>query len=99
MSRVNGSLGLIIVLLVPLVALASAAPVSGAPEGQVVWGAHASLVPSWFDPAEMIQGTVFMILYAMHDAVVKPMPGKGLAPSGRVVDRVARWARLRVRPA
>jgi len=81
MSRIITSLGVIIVLLVPLVVLAGAGPVSAAPEGQVVWGAHTSLVPSWFDPAEMIQGTVFMILYAMHDAVVKPMPGKGVAPS------------------
>ena len=81
MSRVDRSLGLIIVLLVPLVVLTDTGPVSAAPEGQVVWAAHTSLVPSWFDPAEMIQGTVFMVLYAMHDALVKPMPGKGFAPS------------------
>lgn len=66
MNRINGSLGPIIVLLVLFVVLAVAAPVNAAPEGQVVWGAHTSLVPSWFDPAEMIQGTVFMVLYAMH---------------------------------
>jgi hypothetical protein len=34
MSRVDQSLGLIIVLLVPLVVLAGAAPVSAAPEGK-----------------------------------------------------------------
>ena len=72
MSRVDRSLGLIIVLLVPLVVLTATGPVSAAPEGQVVWAAHTSLVPSWFDPAEMIQGTVFMVLYAMHDALVRP---------------------------
>src|SRR5690349_11707639 len=54
----------------------------GAPKGQLTWGVHISLAPTWFDPAEtpgLI--TPFMVLYALHDAVVKPMPGKTLAPS------------------
>ncbi|MET0488461.1 MAG: ABC transporter substrate-binding protein, partial [Candidatus Rokuibacteriota bacterium] len=53
-----------------------------APDGQMVWGVHISLAPTWFDPAEtpgMI--TPFMIMYALHDAVVKPMPGQPKAPS------------------
>src|SRR5262249_33174792 len=39
-------------------------------------GAHISLAPTWFDPAET-PGiiTPFMLLYAMHDAVMKAMPG------------------------
>jgi peptide/nickel transport system substrate-binding protein len=51
-------------------------------EGQLTWGVHISLAPTWFDPAEtpgMI--TPFMVMYALHDAMVKPMPGKPLAPS------------------
>ena len=42
---------------------------------------HVSLAPTWFDPAET-PGiiTPFMVLYALHDAMVKPMPGKPLAP-------------------
>ena len=54
----------------------------GAPKGQLTWGVHISLAPTWFDPAET-PGiiTPFMVLYALHDAVVKPMPGKKLAPS------------------
>ena len=42
---------------------------------------HVSLAPTWFDPAET-PGiiTPFMVLYAMHDAMVKPMPGKPMAP-------------------
>jgi peptide/nickel transport system substrate-binding protein len=53
-----------------------------APEGQVTWGVHVSLAPLWFDPADT-QGmiTPFMVLYAMHDAMVKPMPGHPIAPS------------------
>src|SRR5262249_13913493 len=43
---------------------------------------HISLTPTWFDPAET-PGiiTPFMILYALHDALVKPMPGNAMAPS------------------
>src|SRR5437868_2741255 len=51
------------------------------PQGQLTWGIHVSLAPTWFDPAEtpgLI--TPFMILYALHDALVKPMPGQPLAP-------------------
>jgi peptide/nickel transport system substrate-binding protein len=53
-----------------------------APEGQVTWGVHVSLAPTWFDPAET-SGiiTPFMVLYALHDALVKPMPGQPSAPS------------------
>ena len=53
-----------------------------APQGQLTWGAHISLAPTWFDPAET-SGiiTPYMVLYALHDALVKPMPGQPLAPS------------------
>src|ERR1700747_1257579 len=53
---------------------------AGGPQGQLIWGIHVSLAPTWFDPAEtpgLI--TPFMILYALHDAMVKPMPGQALA--------------------
>ena len=52
------------------------------PEGQLTWGIHVSLAPTWFDPAET-PGiiTPFMVLYALHDAIVKPMPEQPLAPS------------------
>src|SRR5262247_4484778 len=52
------------------------------PAGQLTWGVHISLAPTWFDPAET-PGIVtpFMVLYALHDAVAKPLPGKPTAPS------------------
>ncbi len=57
-------------------------PVAAAPEGQMTWGIHISLAPTWFDPAETPGiATPFMILYALHDALVKPMPGNAMAPS------------------
>lgn len=49
---------------------------------QLTWGIHVSLAPTWFDPAET-SGliTPFMVLYALQDAMIKPMPDKPLAPS------------------
>jgi peptide/nickel transport system substrate-binding protein len=54
---------------------------AAAPDGQLTWGIHVSLTPTWFDPAETLGLiTPFMVLYALHDAMVKPMPGKLQAP-------------------
>jgi peptide/nickel transport system substrate-binding protein len=68
-------------LVSALVGLA-AVPVAAGPDGQMTWAVHISLTPTWFDPAET-PGiiTPFMILYALHDALVKPMPGNPMAPS------------------
>ena len=54
---------------------------AASPDGQLTWAVHVSLAPTWFDPAEtpgMI--TPFMLLYALHDAMVKPMPGQTAEP-------------------
>jgi len=69
-----------------LVLLAAAAllpaPKAAAQGDQLTWGVHITLAPTWFDPAES-QGiiTPYMIYYAVHDALAKPMPGQLLAPS------------------
>ena len=87
-------------LIVSILALA-VAPGAAAPEGQITWAVHVSLAPTWFDPAETAGIiTPYMLLYALHDALVKPMPGNPTAPEpGRVVERLAGRARLRVHPA
>jgi len=53
-----------------------------APEGTMTWGVHVSLAARWLDPAET-EGTIipFMVLYALHDALVKPMPTGPNTPS------------------
>ena len=73
---------LLVLILAALVLVVAPAAGIAAPEGQVVWGVHVSLAPLWFDPADT-QGmiTPFMVLYALHDAMVKPMPGNPTAPS------------------
>src|SRR5690348_8949122 len=65
-----------------LVAGAPAIARAAAPQGQLIWGIHVSLAPSWFDPAET-SGliTPFMVLYALQYAMVKAMPGGSLTPS------------------
>ena len=74
--------GLFVSLLV--ITLVTLGPSSGAaaPEGEMIWGVHISLAPTWFDPAET-SGiiTPFMVLSALHDAVLKAMPGNPMAPS------------------
>src|SRR5689334_13384176 len=56
------------------------ASAAGPPQGQLTWGIHTTLAPTWFDPAETPGYiTPYMILYALHDATVKPMPGQPMA--------------------
>src|SRR3989454_3130654 len=73
--------GLFAALLIPMISIAAASPGVAAPEGQMTWAVHISLAPTWFDPAET-SGiiTPFMVLYGLHDATVKPMPGNPMAP-------------------
>ena len=79
MSRPGLSRSLL--LAVALLVLVGA-PAAAAPEGQLTWAVHVSLAPTWFDPAETTGIiTPFMFLYAMHDALVKSMPGNPVAPS------------------
>ncbi len=52
------------------------------PEGEMRWALYVTVPPAWFDPGEVVGViTPFWVLYAMHDAVVKPMPGNHLTPS------------------
>ena len=54
---------------------------AASPQGQITYAVHVSLAPTWFDPAET-SGiiTPFMLLYALHDAMAKGMPGQLQAP-------------------
>ena len=68
--------------LIVLVILASTAPAAAAPEGQLAWAVQFALAPTWFDPAETTGIlTPFFVLYAIHDALIKPMPGNPMGPS------------------
>jgi peptide/nickel transport system substrate-binding protein len=69
--------------LVPI-ADAGAQPRAGAqtkPDGEMRWALYVTLSPVWFDPGEFQGLTAFWVLYAIHDALVKPMPGNLMTPS------------------
>src|SRR5713226_8723947 len=51
------------------------------PEGEMRWALYVTLSPVWFDPGEFQGLTPFWVLYAIHDALVKPMPGNLMTPS------------------
>ena len=79
MRMIRGTAMVVLVLTILAGGVTGAAAV---PEGQVTWGIHVTLVPTWFDPAETTGiVTPFMLMYALHDAMVKPLPGNPLAPS------------------
>jgi peptide/nickel transport system substrate-binding protein len=71
-----------VAIAVVVVMMALTTPALAAPDGEMRWAVHISLAPTWFDPAETPSViTPFMMLYALHDAVVKPLPGNAMAPS------------------
>src|SRR5467141_1090104 len=59
-----------------------AAPAAAQPAGTMTWGVHVTLATRWLDTADTdAEITPFMIMYALHDALVKPMPGNINTPS------------------
>jgi peptide/nickel transport system substrate-binding protein len=65
-----------------LLTLLTATLAFAAPEGQITWAFHVTMAPGWFDPGETAGIiTPFKFLYAIHDALVKSMPGQAMAPS------------------
>src|SRR5438128_10576294 len=77
MKRAGRLSGVLVALLLTLVTFAPSALAADPPAGQMTWAVHFSLAPTFFDPAET-PGiiTPYLVLYALHDALVKPMPGK-----------------------
>ena len=69
-------------LLCAVLLLASASTVTAAPDGTLTFAMHFSPVTRWLDPAEGESTiTPYLLLYAIHDGLLKPMPGTGSAPS------------------
>jgi len=73
---------LAILLLVLATLLGPGAAGAVPPDGTMALGLHVTLVSRWLDPGETeALITPFMVLYALHDALVKPMPGNIMTPS------------------
>ena len=69
-------------LIVALLLAGPARAQAPAPAGEVAVSFHVTLAPSWFDPSTApAQITPFGVLYAIHDALVRPLPGQKMGPS------------------
>jgi peptide/nickel transport system substrate-binding protein len=77
------SVRIVLVLVLAALSLACVTPALAAPEpGTMVIGLHVTLVNRWLDPGETeALITPFMVLYMLHDALVKPMPAGITTPS------------------
>ena len=67
-----------------LAALFFLAPVAGAqgPDSQITIAFDVSIAPSFLEPSETSGiATPFVFLYALHDALIKPMPGNSMFPA------------------
>jgi hypothetical protein len=86
-SRFSGPGFLSVVLVLGFLFFADARPVqaqgSKPAPGEMRWGLHVTLAARWLDPAETEAfSTPFMVMYAIHDAMLKPMPA-GLTTATR----------------
>jgi len=72
----------ILILSLTWAALGGRVATAAPPDGTLAIGVHVTLVSRWLDPGDT-EGliTPFMVLYALHDALVKPMPGGIMTPS------------------
>src|SRR5215470_9258099 len=75
-------LSVVSVLLLIIFSGAGSAPVADAASGQMTWAVHITIAPRWLDPGDAETAiTPFIVLYALHDALVKPMPKGQTTPS------------------
>jgi peptide/nickel transport system substrate-binding protein len=72
----------VIVITALVLALGTAAALAAEPAGEITVSFHVTLAPSWFDPSTAPpQITPFGVMYAIHDALVRPLPGQKMGPS------------------
>jgi len=79
MSRLTASIALL--FLLALGTSTGEVAAQAQPDGQLTIAFDATIAPTFLDPAETPGiGTPFVFLYAMHDALIKPLPGNDMAP-------------------
>jgi peptide/nickel transport system substrate-binding protein len=72
---------IILASLVAVAMLAGLASAQAQPDGQLTIAFDASIASSFIDPAQTSGlATPFVFLYAIHDAMAKPLPGNNMAP-------------------
>ena len=80
--RRHVALFIALLLAAPSCSIATALAGQPEPKGKAVMAWHVTISPSWFDPSTAPpQITPFGMLYAIHDALVRPYPGQKMGPS------------------
>src|SRR5438552_5208738 len=78
MAKLTASIALVSVLTLGLWTVGLS---QGQPDGLLTIAFDTTIAPTFLDPAETPGiGTPFVFLYALHDALIKPLPGNGMAP-------------------
>src|SRR5262245_26812667 len=71
-----------LLLVAVMLAIAPAAKAQTAPSGEAIIAWHVVIAPTWLDPSTApAQITPFGILYAIHDGLVRPLPGQKMGNS------------------
>jgi peptide/nickel transport system substrate-binding protein len=70
------------IVTIVVTSVAGAAAAQRPPEGQLIIAFGATIAPAFLDPSESPGVTTPSIfLYALHDALLKPLPGNPMAPA------------------
>src|SRR2546428_13279379 len=73
---------LVVLITAAVLALGVSPAIAAPPAGEAVMAWHVTLAPTWFDPSTAPpQITPFGMLYAIHDAPVRPLPGPKMGAS------------------
>ena len=73
---------LVVPLLILMLVLGFTQTTTAEPAGEVLIAWHITLAPAWFDPSTAPpQIAPFALLYALHDALVRPLPGQRVGSS------------------
>jgi peptide/nickel transport system substrate-binding protein len=76
------SVSMFVLVTMVVTSLAGAALAQRPPEGQLIIAFDATIAPTFLDPSESPgAGTPSVFLYALHDALLKPLPGNSMAPA------------------
>ncbi|MBS0527530.1 MAG: ABC transporter substrate-binding protein [Proteobacteria bacterium] len=71
-----------LLLIAAVLVGAATSATAGEPRGKITIAWHVTISPAWFDPSTAPpQITPFGMLYAIHDALVRPYPGQKMGPS------------------
>jgi peptide/nickel transport system substrate-binding protein len=66
-----------IVMMVCLMGWTAQVSAQAKPTGELRWAWHVTIAPAWFDPAKSPpQIAPFLLLYALHDGLVRALPGQ-----------------------